>query len=99
MTTVKTRKIKSGLQSKGFNIEEKDHTYLYFVVDGKKQGPSTQISHGVSEYSDSLLSKMVRQLSLDNKRQLIDLIKCPLSMEEYQEIIDSEDSLPVVSHG
>lgn len=67
--------------------------------DGGK-GVHTQISHGKNEYSDHLLSKVAKQLKV-NKQELIDLIKCPISKEEYLNILedDDDDSLEILAHG
>ena len=40
------------------------------------------LSHGVKEYNADLLAKMRAQLSLSGK-ELDDLIRCPLSGEDY----------------
>lgn len=99
MTTVKTQKIISSLTKKGFEIKQTHHILLYLVEDGKKQGIHTKISHGKKEYDDHLLSKVAKQLEL-NKSELMDFIDCPMTKEEYLEIIeDQENDLEIVQRG
>ncbi|MDZ4164386.1 MAG: hypothetical protein U1C55_04595 [Smithellaceae bacterium] len=82
MATRKAREIKEGLTKKGFIPVQRDHTYLFFSVEGQKSGVRTKISHGRSEYGDNLLSFVARELHLSRK-QLDDLLDCPLSYEDY----------------
>lgn len=86
MTTRKTRKIQSSLNSKGFDRSSSDHYWYVLYVNGKKSSIRTKISFGKQEYGDSLLSRMAGQLKL-SKKQLIDLIDCPLDHENYCNIL------------
>lgn len=99
MTSVKTRKIISGLKSKGFESEQTDHILLYLVRDGKKQDIYTKISRGEREYGDPLLSEVAKQLNL-NKSQLLNLIECTMTKEEYLETLeDQDDDLEIIQRG
>lgn len=82
MSTYKTREIKAVLTSKGFQEHESHHTILRLCVEGRITKIRTQISHGLSEYGDNLLSLMAKQLKL-RRHELDDLIECPMTKEAY----------------
>lgn len=90
---IKTRRISSSLQNKGFKAIESDHTYYWFFLDGIRTHIKTKISHGESEYGDHLLSAMRKQLKLNSKLELMDLINCPMSQENYIELLNERDEL------
>ena len=46
----KSREIKEGLIKKGFLPEQRDHTYLFLHVEGRKSSVRTKVSHGSKEY-------------------------------------------------
>lgn len=54
MATRKAREIKEGLTKKGFIAVQRDHTYLFFSVEGRKSGVHTKISHGNKDYGDNI---------------------------------------------
>ena len=54
MATRTAREIKKGLTKKGFVAVQRDHTYLFFSVAGRKSGVHTKISHGNKEYGDNI---------------------------------------------
>ncbi len=91
--SIKTRKISSALQNKGFKPIESDHTYYWFFLDGIRTHIKTKISHGKSEYGDNLLSAMRKQLKLNTASELKDLIYCPMSQENYIELLKERDEL------
>lgn len=79
------KKIEKALRKKGFVKKEGSNHRVYILsVDGLKTSISTIISRGsgYKVYSASLLGQMKGQLKLTNK-QLLDLIDCPLSKEDY----------------
>ena len=83
----KTREIIGGLEKKGFDRKEGDHIYLhYYNKQGKKTRVFTKVSHSKEEYGKTLLALIARQLRL-NKQQLYDLIECPISRNEYEQIL------------
>ena len=92
MATRKTRDIKKGLIKKGFIEEQKDHSYFFLHVEGRKSTIRTKISHGEKEYGDNLLSLISRQLHLSS-RQLDELLDCPMSYEEYLTILEEKKTL------
>ena len=90
MATRKAREIKEGLTKKGFIAVQRDHTYLFFSVEGQKSSIHTKISHGNKEYSDNILSLVARQLHISSK-QLDDLLDCPLSYERYLSMLKEKN--------
>jgi hypothetical protein len=85
MITFKRRVMLGSLVAKGFRPAERDHTFLFLWVDGKKTSVWTKISLGSGslEIGEPLLSIMKRQMRLETKQQLSDLIKCPLDHAGY----------------
>jgi hypothetical protein len=87
MASLKTKDIVSALLQKGFH-QSNTHHMVFWLYDGEtKTGVKTRISHGKSEYGDNLLAKMRQQLGLDTKAQLFDLVKCPLSHQDYLDLL------------
>jgi len=76
------RDVMAGLAKKGFSKKENDHTFLHLWVDDKKTRVYTKVSHGEKEIPDNLLGAMARQLNL-NKKQFLDLVDCPLTLDAY----------------
>lgn len=73
--------IESGLVKKGFRRSLTDHRYFILYVDGKKEA-ATFLSHGKNQDIGSLLlNAMAKELGLST-RDFIDLVKCPLSIED-----------------
>jgi predicted RNA binding protein YcfA (HicA-like mRNA interferase family) len=86
MASLKTKDIESALLRKGFRKHDSHHTY-YWLYDGeKKTNVRTFISHGGREYPDNMLSPMSKQLRV-TKRQLLALVDCPLSREDYLDLL------------
>jgi len=87
MASVRTKALVSALLRKGFRQHSSHHTF-YWLYDGeKKTSVKTRVSHGLSEYGDSLLAQVRKQLCLDTKMQLLDLVECPISQQDYLRIL------------
>jgi len=78
--------IEAALIRKGFKLDNSHHRYFKYFVNGVYTGAYTFTSHGSSYkvYGDALLAKMGKQLKLDDKKQLLRLIDCPMTEEEYR---------------
>ncbi len=65
-----------------------DHRYfIYRTVGGQKARASTHTSHGKGfDIDDHLLAQMARQCGL-TKKQFLDLLDCPLSRQDYENIL------------
>lgn len=86
----KRKAIKSALQKKGFTLETCQHHDRYkYYIDGKFTGVHTHISRGsgYKDYSDSLLGRMKKQLKLNSKEELLDLIDCPMEEKDYRNVL------------
>ena len=68
-------------------VNESHHKIFYLYNKGKVTGVHTFLSYGVREYNADLLAKMRNQLHLSGK-ELEDLIRCPLSGEEYLKLLE-----------
>jgi hypothetical protein len=78
------------LKRKGFRKDKSsDHIFFYHKIGEKDTGIKTYVSHS-KKYKDigpDNLESMRKQLKLDHKRQVIDLLECPMSGERYNEIL------------
>ena len=93
MATLKTRKIINSLTAKGFMPQNGDHKYLLFFVNGKKTRIKTKVSHGEDEIGDFLISQMQQQTHLKKKQDFLDLVNCPLSQRDYENILRSQGDI------
>lgn len=82
---IKTRDIEKALLAKGFVENRKSHhIFFYFKYKGKIiKGVLTKISHSASEYGDSLLNAMKRQLKFERLNDLYEFIGCTITEEMY----------------
>lgn len=91
--------VRRSLKKKGF-VEEKDrhHVYLRLFYKGKKTHIYTYCSHGADsqDIRHAVASAMKLQLALDTRKQLEDLINCPMSLETYLGVLQEKDSIPKV---
>ncbi len=81
--------------AKGFVKEDSHHRYFYHEVKGKRTGISTHTSHGsdYKTYGDNLLRLIKKQLRLDALSQVVDLLKCPMTGDDYNGILKKKDLL------
>ena len=93
---IKAKLIDSGLCRKGFVKDDRKHrVYIYETINGQKSATQTMMSHsnrGSSDISDYLIAAMAGQCGL-TKSDFIRLIECPLSRDEYEEILRNADRL------
>ena len=92
---LKRSEIHSGLKNKGFELNDGDHNFFYFIEKGKKTSVFTKTSKGTNykTISDDLIGKMARQIRLTNQQFHV-LIKCPLTREEYRSILLEKKVIP-----
>ena len=84
----KARVVIAALERKGFRrSNSKDKRFIYYLTTGEKGSRSTMVSHGESEISDNLLSKMARQMGL-SKEKFDDFVECTLSQAGYEELAE-----------
>ncbi len=83
------RDVESALCTKGFRRSNRSHRkFVFYTCAGKKTSVWTEISHGSShrDLSESILHRMASQCRL-SCREFRRLIECPMSREEYQELL------------
>ncbi len=91
----KTSDIQRALSKKGFQLYPvKDHhSFYYFYYKGKKTTIYTYFSHGSAEYDKNLMGCIRKQLKFKDNSLFNDFIDCPLSMEQYIEMLIANDEL------
>ena len=83
------RTIEKGLRKKGFRKQNKDHiTFRYITSDGTETSIFTHCSHGAGskDIQDGVIGLMAKQCKI-TANQFKDLIDCPLSVKEYEELL------------
>lgn len=91
MATFKRADVHKALQKKGFKPSNNDHLkFTYFTLAGSKTSVWTKTSYGSShkDLSNDNISRMSSQCRLTNN-QFADLIKCPLTREDYEALLVS----------
>lgn len=94
MATFKTREIRKGLKNKGFIEENRKHKFYILIFNNKKTNIRTWMSHGEEEINDILIGCMARQTRL-SKKDFLDLIKCPLSYDDYIKMLLKQNIIKV----
>lgn len=87
---VEKRTIESNLPRKGFVLDDSgDHRYFYHEYLGQRTGAYTYTSHGTTPRTidENLLNMMKKQLRLGTSQQVIKLFKCPMSGDDYNDIL------------
>jgi len=84
--------ILKALKAKGFSSKMSGHIKLTFVYRGRDTSIRTWVSHGKRDISDRLLGIMAEQLSL-SRRQLDDLVDCPLGERELAALYEEKGAL------
>ncbi len=88
MTSRNHSKVLSSLKQKGF-VEERASRHIQLSYKSKSneiEPKHTLLSHNKQDLNDFLINQMAKQCGL-NKQQFLDLVDCPLSQEQYEEII------------
>ena len=84
MATHKTSDFEKALLKKGFKNSNSHHKMFRFYLDGRMTDIITYISHGEKEFGENILSLRRKQMKLENKEQLSDIIDCCFSEEDYR---------------
>lgn len=84
--------VERALKKKGFeNVAgSKDHRFYALYVNGERTNIRTKVSHNSQTIHEGLIKSMRNQVHL-SKEDFIDLIKCPLSKEEYIEKLKEQN--------
>jgi len=93
---VERKNIISNLPKKGFEVDDTHHIYFNHYYNGAATGISTYVSHSkkINDYSGFLLTSIRTQLKLDSNKQVCDLVNCPMSGDEYIEVLVAKGVLP-----
>ncbi len=94
MSVLNPQKTYKNLKKKGFTdstTKSVDHKRVEFIYNDKFV-LSTKISHHSKDIDNHLIKQMSVQCHL-NKNDFIDLAKCPLSREEFIQMLDQQGLL------
>ncbi len=94
MSALNPKKTYKNLKKKGFVDSENrsdDHKYLELFYNNKLV-LYTKISHGNQDLGNHLIKQMAVQCHLD-KDEFMNLSNCPLSKEDYFEILEKKGLL------
>jgi len=85
--------IEKSLKDKGFICRDSHHKIYYLYYQDRVTRIKTKISRGTKykEYGDNLLNAMSKSLNFDSLSQFKRFIECPLSYDEYIEILKFKD--------
>lgn len=84
------RDVLRNLKRKGFvEDQSKHHTYLRHYRDGRATGPYTYVSFGArnDDLGPNIVRSMKQQLSLETNAQVNNLVECPMTGEDYTELL------------
>jgi hypothetical protein len=85
-----------GKIKKNFRVEKSNKHHIYYeVYFENKMILKIYYSHGSggNDISDNILSKIKKELFLDNSQQLRDLINCPMSSDDYFNLLKEKNIL------
>ena len=94
MSVLDAKRTYQNLKTKGFVDSKRksaDHKYLELYHEGRYV-THTKISHNSGDLDNYLIRQMSFQCKLD-KAEFIDLATCPLSKEDYLNILDKKGLL------
>lgn len=89
MKARKVRELQSVLLKKGFEEipNKKRHQFFLLKVNGKKTSIQTMFSHGQKEYHRGLMNQVKKQLKFKSTELAEDFFDCPMSYQEYVEML------------
>ena len=92
---IERRTIEANLPTKGFIVKDTHHKYFYHEYNGKRTGVYTYTSRGnhYKSYGVSLIKMMKKFLFLDSNRQVADLCNCPISKDDYNQILRNKGKI------
>lgn len=93
---VNRRVIEQSLSRKGFEKKvDGHHRYFHHMYKGLATGAYAYTSHGSDyrSYGRELLGRMKGELKLRTMGEVVDLVKCPMSGEQYNDVLRSKGLL------
>jgi len=96
MTEIPISRLIQALLNKGFERVETHHIMLWFVVKGTRTPIHTWVSHGQRKADDWLIGRIAKEIHL-SKRELLRLVECEISREEYIRLLEQRGRLRPLS--
>ena len=95
MKSRKAKEIAKVLLKKGFRLDpsKQHHDFYYLIINGKKQGVYTYLSHGSKDYGNSLMQMIKKQLKFRDNQLAEDFFDCPMSITGYIEMLTKNGDL------
>ena len=92
---IEKRDVESNLPKKGFEKDTSRQHHIYFNhrYNGKYTGAFTYTSHTRKSIGAPIISQMKKELRLNSTQQVVDLVNCPITGEQYVEILKSKGQL------
>ncbi len=93
---INRRKMESSLQAKGFERDPQgSHVFFRHQHEGRYTGIYTMVSHTrrMRDISGDLLTLIRKQLKLDRSQEVKNLLECPMTQEDYVQILEKKDLL------
>jgi predicted RNA binding protein YcfA (HicA-like mRNA interferase family) len=83
------RDVEKNLRKKGFTKETAGRKHVWFnhKYKGRETSLRTCVSHSpaMKDISGDLLTQMRKQLRLDTSQEVVDLVKCPMDGDAYNQ--------------
>ena len=94
----KTKDIQKILLKKGFkvNLQKDHHAFYYLTLNDVKYPIYTYFSHGKKEYDKNLMGSIKKQLKFNSTDKAEDFFDCPMSAEQYIEMLVEDGSITIV---
>jgi hypothetical protein len=89
--------LETNLPRKGFRKNPSgDHVYFHLERGGLETGVYTKVSHTKKhrDISGGILTAIRKQLHLEMNQQVADLVRCPMTREEYLAILIASGVIP-----
>ncbi len=91
------KNLEKNLPKKGFEKKlDGDHIRFLFVFENKYTAIRTKVSHTqkMKDISGGLLTEIRKQLSLDSNKEVLDLCNCPMSEQDYIDVLRKKNLIP-----
>ncbi len=90
MKTRKSVEMRATLAAKGFRLHEGDHHFYFYYHNNRKTSIRTKVSHGIREYSNSLLVLVRKQMRLVSG-ELDEFFDCHMTVKKYGELMEKRN--------
>ena len=86
---LKSREVEASLIRKGFRVAQSKHRhFIYFTTSGERTEIVTILSHGGNRDLSRYLERKMSQQCRLTRREFDDLIRCPMSQQQYEALLD-----------